>query len=105
MKSIGQAFEIARESMRQIGVSSTTTQQTKIWEMSKYANIYLKKESGFGLSSKEKLELAQKIDGWLFEINEEARKERERIESARLEKERIKRLEEERRARRKNSKR
>ncbi|MHA1457696.1 MAG: hypothetical protein ACTSR5_17280, partial [Promethearchaeota archaeon] len=37
MKSIGQAFEIARESMRQIGVSSTTTQQTKIWEMSKYA--------------------------------------------------------------------
>ncbi|MHA1104783.1 MAG: hypothetical protein ACTSPN_03580 [Promethearchaeota archaeon] len=104
MKSIGQAFEIARESMRQIGVSSTTTQQTKIWEMSKYANIYLKKESGFGLSSKEKLELAQKIDGWLFEINEEARKERERIESARLEKERIKRLEEERRARKKQEK-
>ena len=29
MKSIGQAFEIARECMRQIGVSSTTTQQKK----------------------------------------------------------------------------
>ena len=99
MKSIGQAFEIARESMRQIGVSSTTTQQKKIWEMSKYANIYLKKEPGFGLPINEKLELTQKIDKWLFEINEEARKERERIENVRLEKERIKKLEEERKAR------
>ena len=52
MRSIGQAFEIARESMRQIGVSATTTHQTKIWEMSKYANIYLKKETNIGFSSK-----------------------------------------------------
>ena len=49
LRSIVQAFEIARETSRQMGVSSTTTHQTKIWEMSKYANIYLKKESGFGL--------------------------------------------------------
>jgi len=98
MRSIGQAFEIARESMRQIGVSATTTHQTKVWEMSKYANIYVKKEPGFGLSAKEKQELIQKIDGWLFEIEEEARKERERIERARLEKERLEkaRLEKER---------
>ncbi|MFX1303591.1 MAG: hypothetical protein ACFE9X_09560, partial [Promethearchaeota archaeon] len=77
MRSIGQAFEIARETSRQMGVSSTTTHQTKIWEMSKYANIYLKKESGFGLSAREKQELILKIDTWLFEIEEEERKEKE----------------------------
>ncbi|MFX1310873.1 MAG: hypothetical protein ACFE8C_14335, partial [Promethearchaeota archaeon] len=96
MRSIGKAFEIARESMRQIGVSSTTTEQKKIWEMSKYANIYLKKEPNFGLPLKEKQELIQKIEQWLFEIEEEERKERERLERARLEKERIERMEKER---------
>jgi len=114
MRSIGQAFEIARESMRQIGVGSTTTHQKKIWEMSKYANIYLKKEPSFGLSVKEKQELIQKIDEWLFEIEEEARKEKERLERARiekerlerarLEKERLERIEEERRKREKREK-
>ena len=96
MRSIGQAFEIARESMRQIGVRSTTTQQKKIWEMSKYANIYLKKEPSFGLSVKEKQELIQKVDSWFFEIEEEEKKERERLESIRLEKERRERKEKER---------
>ncbi|MFX0105638.1 MAG: hypothetical protein ACFE75_09115 [Candidatus Hodarchaeota archaeon] len=91
MRSIGQAFEIARETIRQIGVSSTTTHQNKIWEMSKYANIYLKKEPGFGLSVKEKQELILKIDKWLFEIEEEERKEKERLERARLEKEKLER--------------
>jgi hypothetical protein len=88
MRSIGQAFEIARESMRQIGVSATTTHQTKIWEMSKYANIYIKKEPGLGLSLKEKQELNQKVDSWIFEIEEEERKEKERLENIRLAKER-----------------
>ena len=96
MRSIGKAFEIARESMRQIGVSATTTHQTKIWEMSKYANIYMKKEPSLGLSSKEKQELSQKVDSWLFEIEEEERKERERLEIIRLEKERREREEKER---------
>ncbi|MFX1599998.1 MAG: hypothetical protein ACFFB6_05325 [Promethearchaeota archaeon] len=104
MRSIGKAFEIARESMRQIGVSSTTTEQKKIWEMSKYANIYLKKEPNFGLPLKEKQELIQKIEQWLFEIEEEERKERERLERARLEKERIERMEKERIEREKREK-
>ena len=91
MRSIGQAFEIARESMRQIGVSSTTTHQKKIWEMSKYANIYSKKEPSFGLPAKEKQELILKINRWLFKIEEEARKEKERLERVRLEKERLER--------------
>ena len=99
MQSIGKAFEIARESMRQIGVSATTIHQTKIWEMSKYANIYVKKESNLGLSLKEKQELSKKIDSWYFEIEEEERKERERLESIRKEKERREREERERKER------
>ncbi len=99
MRSIGQAFEIARESMRQIGVSATTTEQSKIWEMSKYANIYMKKEPNFGLPLKEKQELLQKVIKWIFELEEEERKEKERLERARLEKERIERMERERKER------
>jgi hypothetical protein len=101
MKSIGQAFEIAREAVRQIGVSSTTLHQKKVWEMSKYANIYLKKEPGFGLALKEKSELIRRVDEWIFEIEENERMERERVERARLEKERLERLEQERKEREK----
>ncbi|MFW9878589.1 MAG: hypothetical protein ACFFG0_36375 [Candidatus Thorarchaeota archaeon] len=101
MRSIGQAFEIAREKMREIGVSATTTHQTKVWEMSKYANIYVKKEPELGLPLKEKQELKQKIDSWYFEIEEEERKERERLERIRLEKERKEREEKERKEREK----
>jgi len=96
MRSIGQAFELARESARQMGVSATTLHQAKIWEMSKYANIYIKKDPGFGLPEKEKVDLILKIDEWLFEIEENERLERERLEKARLEKERLERLERER---------
>ena len=96
MKSIGQAFEIARESIRRLGVSLTTVHQKKVWEMSKNANVYLKKESGFALPIKEKSDLLRKINGWIFEIEESERLERERIEKARLEKERLERLERER---------
>jgi hypothetical protein len=101
MRSIGQAFEIAREKMREIGVSATTTHQTKVWEMSKYANIYVKKEPKLGLPVKDKQELSQKIDSWYFEIEEEERKERERLERIRLEKERKEREEKERKEREK----
>ncbi|MFX1499545.1 MAG: hypothetical protein ACFFDH_01120 [Promethearchaeota archaeon] len=104
MRLIGQAFEIARETMRQIGVDSTKTHQAKIWEMSKYANIYLKKEPNFGLPIKEKQELIQKVDSWLFEIEEIERKEKERLERIRLEKERLARLEEERKERERQEK-
>ncbi len=101
LQSIGKAFEIGRECMRQLGISATKTLQNKIWEMSKYANIYLKKEHGFGLSVREKQELIQKIDSWLFEIEEEERKEKERLERIRLEKERREKEEKERREREK----
>ena len=104
VQSIGRAFEIGRESMRQLGVAATKTQQNKIWEMSKYANIYSKKELGYGLSIREKQELIQKIEEWLFEIEDEERKERERAERARLEIERIEREERERKEREKREK-
>ena len=96
MRSIGQAFELAREVARQMGVSATTLHQAKIWEMSKYANIYIKKESGLGLSEKEKGDLIRKVNEWQFEIEERERLERERLEQERLEKERLERLERER---------
>ena len=99
MQSIGQAFELARETARQMGVSATTLHQAKIWEMSKYANIYLKKEPSFGLPAKEKQELILKVDSWFFEIEEEERKEKERLENIRLEKERREREEKERKER------
>ncbi|MBY9021201.1 MAG: hypothetical protein KGD67_09095 [Candidatus Lokiarchaeota archaeon] len=96
MPSIGQAFELARESAMQMGVNATTLYQSKIWEMSKYTNIYIKKEPGFGLPKKEKGDLIRKINEWVFEIEENERLERERIEKARLEKERLERFERER---------
>jgi len=99
MRSIGQAFELARETARQMGVSATTLHQKKVWEMSKYANIYIKKEPGFGLPEKEKGDLTRKIDEWIFEIAERERLEKERLEKARLEKERLERLEQERKER------
>jgi hypothetical protein len=104
MHAIGQAFEVARETARQMGVSATTLHQAKVWEMSKYANIYVKKEQGFGLPEIEKRDLIRKVDEWIFEIQEAERLERERIEKARLEKERLARLERERIEREKQEK-
>jgi len=104
MRSIGQAFEVARETARQMGVGATTLHQTKIWEMSKYANIYIKKKQGFGLSEIEKRDLVRKLDEWLFDIEEAERLERERLEKIRLEKERLARLERERIEREKREK-
>jgi len=104
MLSIGQAFELARETARKMGVSATTIHQAKIWEMSKFANIYIKKEPGFGLPEKEMGDLILKVDKWIFEIEESERLERERLEQIRLEKESFERLERERLEREKQEK-
>ncbi len=66
MCTLGEAFEIARESMRQTGISSTIAHQKEIWQMSKYANFYNKKEPNLGLPPKEKEEIMRKIDIWLL---------------------------------------
>ncbi len=88
MRLIGTAFEIARDKMRQISISSISGLQKNIWEMSKYANIYSKKESNLGLPIKDKNELLERVHKWIFEIEDVERKERERLEHIKLEKER-----------------
>jgi len=88
MRSIGTAFEIARDKMRQISIGSIPELQKNIWEMSKFANIYSKKDANLGLPLKEKNELLERVNEWIFEIEEEERKERERQEQIRLAKER-----------------
>ncbi len=80
MVSLGRAFEVARDTMRKLDISSTVTQQAKIWEMSKYANLFLKKEPKLSLPLKEKQELNLKLDNWLEEIEKEEQIERERLE-------------------------
>ncbi|MFX1238249.1 MAG: MAP7 domain-containing protein [Promethearchaeota archaeon] len=88
MRSLGQAFEISRDIMNQMSVSSSRTLQKDIWEMSKYANIYSRKDPNLGLSLKEKNELLERFTKWLTEIEEAERLERERLKRGRLEKER-----------------
>lgn len=63
MQSIGKAFELARDNLRKI-----ILQSDYMWEMSKYANIYQRKEASLGLGLKEKRELIKKIDDWISEI-------------------------------------
>jgi len=81
MQAIGKAFELARDNLRKI-----ILQSDYMWEMSKYANIYQKKKPNLSLPLKDKEEIIKKVDGWLFEIQDEKRKEQERLERERLEK-------------------
>ena len=66
MCAIGEAFEIARESMRQTGVSSTIANNRQISQMSKYANLYKKKKPNLGLTPKDKGDIMREIDLWLL---------------------------------------
>ncbi|MFX1259033.1 MAG: hypothetical protein ACFFAN_14335, partial [Promethearchaeota archaeon] len=60
MKSIGKAFELARDNLRKIVLHLDC-----MWEMSKLANLYQRKEPNLGLSQKEKKELIEKINSWI----------------------------------------
>ena len=91
MQAIGKAFELARDNLRKI-----ILQSDYMWEMSKYANIYQKKKPNLSLSLRDKEEIIKKVDGWIFEIQEEKRKEQERLERERLEKFERERMEKER---------
>jgi hypothetical protein len=84
MKSIGNAFEIARAK-----VQNMNRQSKYIWSLSKYMNKYILKNQGIGLSEKEKEFVLNDVDSWLNEVLEEKRKEKERLEQERLEAERI----------------
>jgi hypothetical protein len=100
MPSIGRALGLARDSIK----SLHPVEFSKIkWELSKWSNIYEKKEPLFGLSPKEKKELLEGVGKWItkfederFEKERREREEKERLERTRLEKERKEREEKER---------
>ncbi|MHA1466951.1 MAG: hypothetical protein ACTSP6_02600 [Promethearchaeota archaeon] len=100
MPSIGRALGLARDSIK----SLHPVEYSKIkWELSKWSNIYEKKEPLFGLPPKEKKELLEGVDKWITKFEEERfekerreREEKERLERTRLEKERKEREEKER---------
>lgn len=60
LRSIGKAFEIARNYIK-----TMVLHLNYLWDLSKYANIYLRAKPNLGLSYKEKLELLQKVDTWI----------------------------------------
>jgi len=99
MRTIGNGFGLARDNLTPLLVGKD---QTYIWELGKYANIYQKKEPNLGLPPKDKNEILNKIDSWIADIEEKKREmerlEKERLELERLEKERLEkeRLEKER---------
>ena len=63
IQSIGKAFGIARDRLRNIILQSKF-----MWEMSKYANLYQREEPNLGLSQKEKNELLEKINSWIEKV-------------------------------------
>jgi hypothetical protein len=67
IKSIGKAFEIARDRLRKIILQSKF-----MWEMGKYANLYSKfEEPNLGLSQKEKKEILNKLNKWIENVIKE----------------------------------
>jgi len=60
LQSIGKAFEIARDNLNKLAIHLDF-----IWEMSKIANLYKKKESDLGLNQKQKKELLEIVNNWI----------------------------------------
>ena len=95
MQSVGRTLGLARDSIKNLHPVEYSTIK---WELSKWANIYEKKEPFLGLPIKDKSELLNGVGKWLKEFEEERlererkeREERERLERERLERERIQR--------------
>jgi hypothetical protein len=86
MVAIGKAFELARDNIRKI-----ILQSDYMWDMSTYAYMYQRKKPNLSLNERDRSELLEKIEGWIFDLKEEERLEQERLENIRKEKERIER--------------
>lgn len=100
MCEFGRACEMIRDQLKRI-----ILQADYIWELSKFANQFVKQPPNLGLSIKDKKKVIERMDYWIGQINEEikererkAKEEQERLERERLEKERKERerLEQER---------
>jgi chemotaxis protein histidine kinase CheA len=92
MPSIGRALGLARDSIKNLYPVEYSTIK---WELSKWANIYEKKEHFLGLPIRDKEDLLKGVGKWLKEFEEERlekerqeREEMERVERERLERER-----------------
>lgn len=90
MIAVGKAFEMARDNLRKIMLQSDA-----MWQMNKYANNLQRQKPNLSLNEKDKNEILEYIDKWALDIEEQERKERERVERERKERERIERLEKE----------
>ncbi|HMF34381.1 MAG TPA: MAP7 domain-containing protein [Candidatus Lokiarchaeia archaeon] len=88
LPSVGRAFEYARESLKKIQLTSTYVR-----EMSRWANQFVLKAAGVGLSAKEKTVVLRDVDAWLAKEQEQKRMEAERLEKARLAREEAERIE------------
>ncbi len=84
MRAIGTVFGLARDALKKIVLHSDY-----LWEMSKIANIYQKKEAYYGLSPRNKNDLLEKLDNWIQDNREKERVEQEKMEQERLEQERL----------------
>ncbi|MBY9007819.1 MAG: hypothetical protein KGD63_13840 [Candidatus Lokiarchaeota archaeon] len=60
MPTIGLALEIARDNLRKLALHLDY-----MWEMSKLANIYKRKNPNLSLSQKERFKLLEKIEAWI----------------------------------------
>ncbi|MFX1338726.1 MAG: hypothetical protein ACFFDK_08965 [Promethearchaeota archaeon] len=92
MPTVGRVLGLARDNIKNLYPVEYSTIK---WELSKWANIYEKKESFLGLPPKDKMELLEGVDKWINKFEEERlererkiREERERLERERLERER-----------------
>lgn len=100
MCEFGRACEMIRDQLKRV-----ILQADYIWELSKFANQFVKQPPNLGLSIKDKKRVIERMDYWIEQVNGEirererkAKEERERLERERLEKERKEkeRLEQER---------
>jgi hypothetical protein len=60
IQSIGKAFELARDNLKEIILQSKF-----MWEIGKYANLFSHEEPNLALSQKEKVELLDKVNIWI----------------------------------------
>ncbi len=95
MSSVGRAFGLARDNIKTLHPVEFSTIK---WELSKWANIYEKREAFLGLPLKDKKELLVGVDKWVKQFEEERleRERKEREEKERLERERLERERKER---------
>jgi hypothetical protein len=105
MCEVGRACELVRDEIRKV-----VRQSDYIWELSKFANQFIKQPSGFGLSLKDKNRVIDRMKYFVNIVENEikiqeikAQEERDSLERERIEREKVERerLELERREREK----